>query len=100
MTMQTGCLESATSIRSPGGVEGCGMIIAVGCKPVAVAYRFRTGAGSGSIETATSQGKCDALRAMWLEPTVILRLEDGQHIDISITQCDASKATFEIVGDP
>ncbi|MCJ2016940.1 hypothetical protein MKK84_05790 [Methylobacterium sp. E-065] len=76
-----------------------GLVISVGRKPVAVAYEFSTGASSGSIATAASQAKCDALRAMWLEPTVILRLEDGRHIDIAITQCEASKATFEIVDD-
>lgn len=99
MAVQAGCLGNPTSFRSPGGLVGRGMIIAVGRKPVAVAYQFWTGANSGSIATTASQAKRDALRAMWLEPTVILRLEDGRHVDISLTQCEDGKATFEIAAD-
>jgi len=36
---------------------------------------------------------------MWLEPIVMLRTEDGQHIDISITEFFNMSATFEVISE-
>jgi hypothetical protein len=87
--------------QSPGLTSGQGMVMAVGYKPVAVSYEFKGSCLAGSIAIIrASCSRLDALRSMWLEPTVILRLDDGRHLDIAITNFEAGRATFEVVGDP
>ena len=77
------------------------MVLAIGAKPVRVAYELLLERASGEIAgRGTLHARRSALVPMWLEPIVMLRTEDGQHIDISITEFEATKASFEIINEP
>lgn len=74
------------------------MVLATGAKPVRVTYEFLLERVSGEIAGhGTLHARRSALERMWLEPVVMLRTEGGEHIDISITEFDAVKASFEII---
>ena len=73
------------------------MVLAIGAKPVRVTYELLLERVSGEMTGyGTLHARRSALEAMWLEPIVMLRTADGRHIDISITELDDIKATFEV----
>jgi hypothetical protein len=80
--------------------KGEGMVLAIGAKPVRVTYELLLESVSGEVAgRGTLHARRSALQPMWLEPIVMLRTEDGQHIDISITEFDDVNAAFEIVSE-
>lgn len=100
MTAHTRFTHDAARAQSPLIDEGRGVVLAVGHKPVNVTYKLRLEmvlqkiVGSGTLLARLS-----ALDAMWLEPIVMLRTRDGQHLDIAITELEGTNATFEIIND-
>lgn len=76
------------------------MVVATGAKPVRVIYELLLERVSGEVAGhGTLHARRSALQSMWLEPIVMLRTEDGQHIDISITEINDVKARFEIISE-
>ena len=74
------------------------MVLAIGAKPVRVTYELLLEKVSGEVVGhGTLNGRRSALERMWLEPVVMLRTDDGEHIDISITEVDDVKASFEVI---
>ena len=74
------------------------MVLVIGAKPVRVTYELLLERVSGEIiGHGTLHARRSALERMWLEPVVMLRTEARQHIDISITEDDDLKASFEVI---
>lgn len=95
---------SSTPYAGQPGVSlvtrGRGVIVAVGAKPVSVTYELIL---RRADEQLSGHGLVHArytdLEAMWLQPIVMLRLEDGQYIDISITEIENKQGKFEVTQD-
>lgn len=99
MSMHSRLTHDPARARSPLVAEGRGVVLAVGHKPVNVTYKLRLETILGNIRgSGTLLARPSALENMWLEPIVILRMSDGQNIDISITDFDGEAASFEISG--
>lgn len=76
------------------------MILAVGARPVSVTYELIL---AGTSERLSGHGivqtRHQGLEEMWLQPIVMLRLEDGRHIDIAITELEEHQGKFEVIVD-
>lgn len=72
----------------------------MGVKPVNVLYELMLRRSAGQLSGhGTVLARYTGLETMWLQPIVMLRLEDGQHIDIAITEVKDHLGKFEIVID-
>jgi hypothetical protein len=82
--------------KLPRTLRGEGQILAPQNKPARVRYELILEERFGRVSyRGTLQGRHAFLRPMWLEPVVILRLSDGQRLEVSITDLQGDAALFE-----
>lgn len=80
-------------------MTGRGILAAEGCEAVRVRYRIVVERRrEGVVAHGTLRGSHTNLRPIWLEPDSVLRLKDGQRLDVALTDLVGDVAEFESTG--